>query len=58
MNTLYYGDNIDVLKKHIKDETVNLIYLDPLFQSGKNYDIIFRSETGLTSPLRGLRANG
>ena len=46
MNMLYYGDNLDILKKHIKDETVDLIYLDPPFQSGKNYNIIFQPKTG------------
>jgi len=46
MNTLYYGDNLDILKKHIKNETVDLIYLDPPFQSGKNYNIIFQPKTG------------
>jgi len=46
MNTLYYGDNLDILKNHIKDETVDLIYLDPPFQSGKNYNIIFQPKTG------------
>jgi len=44
MNLLYYGDNLDILKKHIKDESIGLIYLDPPFQSGKNYNIIFRPE--------------
>ncbi len=46
MNTLYYGDNLDILKKYIKDETIDLIYLDPPFQSGKNYNIIFQPKTG------------
>ena len=46
MNTLYYGDNLDILKNCIKDETVDLIYLDPPFQSGKNYNIIFQPKTG------------
>jgi len=46
MNTLYYGDNLDILKNHIKEETVDLIYLDPPFQSGKNYNIIFQPKTG------------
>ncbi|MBA7546399.1 hypothetical protein ES705_38789 [subsurface metagenome] len=46
MNTLYYGDNLDILKNYIKDETVDLIYLDPPFQSGKNYNIIFQPKTG------------
>lgn len=44
MNTLYYGDNLDILKNEIADETVDLIYLDPPFQSGRNYNIIFRPE--------------
>ena len=34
MNTLYYGDNLDIMKEHIKDESVDLIYLDPPFQIG------------------------
>ncbi len=42
MNTLYYGDNLDILKNYIRDETVDLIYLDPPFQSGKNYNQIFQ----------------
>ncbi len=44
MNTLYYGDNLDIMKNHIQDESVDLIYLDPPFQSGRNYNIIFRPE--------------
>jgi len=44
MNTLYYGDNLDILKKYIKNETIDLIYLDPPFQSGKNYNQIFQPE--------------
>lgn len=44
MNTLYYGDNLDIMKEHIKDESVDLIYLDPPFQSGRNYNIIFKPE--------------
>jgi DNA modification methylase len=46
MNTLYYGDNLNILKKYIKDETIDLIYLDPPFQSGRNYNIIFPLKTG------------
>src|ERR1035437_417474 len=44
MNSLYYGDNLGILKKHIKDESIDLIYLDPPFQSGKNYNQIFKPE--------------
>ena len=32
-NVLYYGDNLDILRRYIKDETVDLIYLDPPFNS-------------------------
>jgi site-specific DNA-methyltransferase (adenine-specific) len=41
MNKLYYGDNLEVLRDKIPDKSVDLIYLDPPFQSGKNYNIIF-----------------
>jgi DNA modification methylase len=46
-NELFYGDNLDVLRRHVKDEVVDLIYLDPPFQSGKNYNIFFRNEAGV-----------
>ena len=45
MNTLYFGDNLEVLKDKIESNTVDLIYLDPPFQSGKNYNIIFDNKT-------------
>ncbi len=32
MNRLYYGDNLEVLREHVKDESVDLIYLDPADQ--------------------------
>ena len=44
MNTLYYGDNLDIMYNNLQDESVDLIYLDPPFQSGRNYNIIFRPE--------------
>lgn len=40
-NTLFYGDNLDVLRKHIENESVDLIYLDPPFNSNRNYNVIF-----------------
>ena len=46
MNTLYYGDNLDVLKRHIGPESVDLIYLDPPFQSGRDYNILFEEQDG------------
>jgi len=33
MGTLYYGDNLEILREHIKDESVDLVYLDPPFNS-------------------------
>ncbi len=40
MNTLYFGDNLEVLREKIENNTIDLIYLDPPFQSGKNYNLI------------------
>jgi len=40
-NVLYYGDNLDVLRQHVKVETVDLVYLDPPFKSNKNYNVLF-----------------
>lgn len=40
-NRLYYGDNLAVLREYIKDETVDLVYLDPPFNSNRNYSVIF-----------------
>lgn len=45
-NTLYYGDNLDVLKRHIDDASVDLVYLDPPFQSGRDYNILFEEQDG------------
>ncbi|MEY3220152.1 MAG: hypothetical protein RIT27_1509 [Pseudomonadota bacterium] len=41
MNQLYLGDCLNVLRDHIKDETVDLIYIDPPFNSKRNYNIFF-----------------
>ena len=42
-NKLYYGDNLEVLRKYIKDETVDLCYIDPPFNSKRNYNVLFES---------------
>ncbi len=39
MNTLYYGDNLDILQRYIKGESVDLVYLDPPFNSNANYKV-------------------
>ncbi len=46
MNKLYYGDNLTVLRGTLGDESVDLIYLDPLFNSQANYNVLFRSTSG------------
>lgn len=46
-NRLYYGDNLDVLREHISDESIDLIYLDPPFNSNANYNILFKSPAGV-----------
>ena len=42
-NTLYYGDNLDILRDKIKDETVDLCYIDPPFNSKRNYNQIYNN---------------
>lgn len=49
MNKLYFGDNLDILREHIRDETVDLIYLDPPFNSNANYNVLFKSPKGHSS---------
>ena len=46
MNHLYYGDNLSVLRDHIADDSVDLIYLDPPFNSNASYNVLFRSASG------------
>jgi len=45
-NTLYYGDNLDILRRYIKDETIDLIYLDPPFNSNQSYNVLFADKSG------------
>ena len=45
-NLLYYGDNLDVLRRHIQDESVDLIYLDPPFKSNQDYNVLFAEQDG------------
>jgi len=44
--TLYYGDNLDILRRHVADEAVDLIYLDPPFNSNATYNILFAEQDG------------
>ena len=45
-NLLYYGDNLDILRRYIKDETIDLIYLDPPFKSDQDYNVLFAERNG------------
>ncbi len=49
MNTLYYGDNLDILRRYVGDETVDLVYLDPPFNSKANYNMLFKEHDGTNS---------
>ena len=46
MNKLYFGDNLDILREHIKDESVDLIYLYPPLNSNANYNVLFKTPKG------------
>jgi len=48
-NKLYYGDNLHILREFIPDESVDLIYLDPPFNSKADYNILFREPNGSMS---------
>ena len=48
-NQLYYGDNLEVLRKHIAKDSIDLIYLDPPFNSNQDYSVIFKNPRGAGS---------
>ena len=47
MSTLDEGDNLNSLRGDIKEESVDLVYLDPPFNSNRNYNVLFKDESGL-----------
>jgi DNA modification methylase len=49
LNQLYYGDNLAVLRDHIADQSVDLIYLDPPFNSRQDYNVLFAEKDGARS---------
>ncbi|MCH8206384.1 MAG: restriction endonuclease [Chloroflexi bacterium] len=51
-NTLYYGDNLAVLREYIPDESVDLVYLDPPFNSNASYNVLFKDRSGEESPAQ------
>lgn len=48
-NTLFYGDNLSILREYISDESVDLVYLDPPFNSNRSYNVLFKDESGKES---------
>jgi site-specific DNA-methyltransferase (adenine-specific) len=48
-NTLFYGDNLDILREYVPDEVIDLVYLDPPFNSSRNYNVLFKDESGKDS---------
>jgi len=48
-NTLFYGDNLKILREYIPSESVDLIYLDPPFNSSRSYNVLFKDESGVDS---------
>ena len=48
-NKLYYGDNLEVLQRSVKDESVDLVYLDPPFNSRQDYNVLFAEKDGTQS---------
>ncbi len=51
-NTLFYGDNLLVLRDHVPDASVDLVYLDPPFNSNASYNVLFREKSGEESPAQ------
>jgi adenine specific DNA methylase Mod len=50
-NTLFYGDNLSILREYIPSESIDLIYLDPPFNSSRNYNVLFKDESGTESEV-------
>jgi len=48
-NKLYYGDNLQVLREYVKDQSVDLVYLDPPFKSEQDYNVLFAEQNGTRS---------
>lgn len=55
-NVLYYGDNLDILRRYVGDESVDLIHLDPPFNSNQNYNVLFKKKDGTQAARTGSSA--
>ena len=58
-NVPYYGDNLDILRRSLPDAAVDLVYLDPPFNSNRDDNVIFRDESSnaTDAQLAGLRGH-
>ena len=48
-NVLYYGDNLEILRKYIPNDSIDLIYLDPPFNSQASYNLLYKEHSGQLS---------
>src|SRR5438270_4614752 len=48
-NRLFFGDNLRILREYVADESVDLVYLDPPFNSAANYNVLFQEKSGAQS---------
>ena len=51
-DVLYHGDNLDILRRYLPDASVDLVYLEPPFNSNRDYNVIFKDESGMDEPGR------
>lgn len=60
MRELYFGDNLGILRAHVPAESVDLVYLDPPFNSKRDYNLLFRTPKGQSCdpPDHGLQGLG
>jgi 16S rRNA G966 N2-methylase RsmD len=55
-NKLYYGDNLDVLRANVASESVDLVYLDPPFNSNASYNVLFKRQAARSPRRRSKRS--
>jgi 16S rRNA G966 N2-methylase RsmD len=53
-NKLYFGDNLKILREYVPDASVDLIYLDPPFNSSATYNVLFKEKSGEESAITGI----
>lgn len=53
---MFYGDNLPILREHIPDQSIDLVYLDPPFNSNRSYNVLFKEESGQDSEVPAITA--